>query len=204
VSNLFDEKAKDWDANDMATALSAAVGSTLVKAVELGSHMRVMDFGAGTGLVSSHVAPAVKTVVAVDISAAMLEKLAAKDELQGKVEVVCQDITKQPLDQTFDLIVSAMALHHVEDTDALLQTFAAHLEPGKHVALADLDKEDGSFHPEGTAGVFHSGFERGELQAKLEANGFGDVKFVTAHVVAKPGGDYPVFLVTAQKLASAG
>jgi len=50
----------------------------------LHEQMRVMDFGAGTGLISSQVAPLVKKIVAVDISEAMLNKLVAKPELQEK------------------------------------------------------------------------------------------------------------------------
>ena len=57
--------------------------------------MRVMDFGAGTGLVCAHVAPHVATVYAVDISEAMLAQLAAKPELRGKVEIRCQDILER-------------------------------------------------------------------------------------------------------------
>jgi len=53
-----------------------------------------------------------------------------------------------------------MALHHIESTQALVQVFSDHLKPGGMVALADLDKEDGSFHPEGSEGIFHRGFER--------------------------------------------
>ncbi len=38
----------------------------------------------------------------------------AKKELQGKVEVLFQNILEQPLSIRFDLIVSAMAMNHVE------------------------------------------------------------------------------------------
>ena len=55
-------------------------------------------------------------------------------------------------------------MHHVEDTEKLIQRFAEHLKPGAKIALADLDKEDGSFHPQDTKGVFHSGFDRDEFQ----------------------------------------
>ena len=88
-------------------------------------------------------------------------------------------------------------MHHVEDTDTLLQRFAEHLTPGGMIALADLDKEDGSFHPENTAGVFHSGFDRQAFQALLEKHGFSDVRFVTAHTVKKEHRQYPVFLAIA-------
>ena len=199
MSDLFNEKAKDWDASEMKRLISSAVGSSILKHIPLHNKMDVMDFGAGTGLISSQVVPFVNKVLAVDISKAMLEKLISKPELQGKVKAVCQDITDKPIDAKFDLIMSAMAIHHVEDTLKLINTFYQHLKPGAQIALADLDKEDGSFHPEGSEGVFHSGFERDELKQLLENNGFNNVQFFTVHIINKQEKQYPVFLVVATK-----
>jgi hypothetical protein len=63
------------------------------------------------------------------------------------------------------------------------------------VALADLDREDGTFH-EDARGVFHLGFERSEVQALLAAAGFVGLDVTTATTVRKEKGDYPVFLIT--------
>jgi len=199
MTDLFNEKAKDWDANEMRTMLSSAIGSSILAHVSLHEQMRVMDFGAGTGLISSQVAPLVKKIVAVDISEAMLNKLVAKPELQNKVEIVCQDIIEKPIADNFDLIMSAMSMHHVKDTSKLIQRFSEHLNPGASIALADLDKEDGSFHPEDSEGVFHLGFKRNELQIILEKYGFREIQFVTAHTINKEEKKYPIFLVTATK-----
>jgi len=199
MSDLFNEKAKDWDASEMKRLISSKVSSSIVKHVPLHSKMDVIDFGAGTGLISSQIVPYVNKIIAVDISKAMLDKLVSKPELQGKVEAICQNIINEPLNSQFDLIMSAMALHHVEDTLELISTFSNHLKPGAKVALADLDKEDGSFHPEGTEGVFHAGFDRQALQTLLERNGFIDIQFYTAHIVHVKEKQYPVFLVVATK-----
>lgn len=199
MSDLFEEKANDWDASQMRLQLSSAIGTSIVEHVLLDSRMNVMDFGAGTGLLTSHVVPRVKQVAAVDTSASMLDKLAAKPEFHGKVIPICQDITRQPLDMRFDLIISAMAIHHVEDTNNLIRTFAEHLHSDGKIALADLDKEDGSFHPSDIEGVFHHGFERDDVKSILEHNGFVDVKFYTAHTVDKEGKHFPIFLVTATR-----
>jgi len=199
MTDLFNEKAKDWDANEMKKTLSSAIGSSILEHVSLHDQMRVMDFGAGTGLISSQVAPLVKKIFAVDISEAMLNKLVSKPELHAKVEIVCQDIIDKPIAEKFDLIMSAMAMHHVKDTPRLIQRFSEHLSPGAFIALADLDKEDGSFHPEDTEGIFHLGFKRNELQIILEKYGFGGIRFLTAHTVNKEDKKYPIFLVTATK-----
>lgn len=199
VSDLFQEKAQDWDSRDMVRQISQGVGQSILNSIVLDSDMRVMDFGAGTGLVSSHVAPHVSSITAVDISAAMLEKLSAKPELEGKVEIRCQDIIAQPLTEKFNLIISAMAMHHVEDTDSLIAALAEHLQSGGRIALADLDEEDGTFHPADVQGVFHHGFSRDALLEIFTRHGFSDVQFRTAHVAIKEGREYPIFLVTAQR-----
>ncbi|PKH02450.1 class I SAM-dependent methyltransferase [Psychromonas sp. MB-3u-54] len=199
MTDLFNEKAKDWDANDFRRQLSNAIGAAILKHVPLHAKMEVMDFGAGTGLISSHVAPSVQKILALDISESMLSQLLSKPELQGKVDVLCQNIVDKPIDGKFDLIMSAMAMHHVEDADKLIQRFSEHLKAGAMVALADLDKEDGGFHPANTEGVFHFGFERKEFQALLEKHGFKDICFHTAHTVVKEGNEFPIFLVIASK-----
>ena len=147
MADLFEEKSQEWDKNEMIRGLSSAIGSTMLEKVDFHPDMEVMDFGAGTGLISGQVATKVGKITAVDISEAMLEKLVAKPELQGKVKTICQDITQKPLAEKYDVIVSAMAMHHVEDTDKLLACFAEHLKPGGKIALADLDEENGTFHP---------------------------------------------------------
>jgi len=199
MADLFEEKSQEWDKNEMIRGLSSAIGSTMLQKVDFQPDMDVMDFGAGTGLISSQVATKVGMITAVDISESMLEKLSAKPELKNKVRTICQDITQKPLDEKYDIIVSAMAMHHVEDTDNLAKTFASHLKPHGKIALADLDSEDGSFHPEDTEGVYHSGFDRGSIKSILEKNGFDNIEFVTAHTVEKETGRYPIFLVTATK-----
>jgi len=199
VTDLFQDKAQDWDVNDRVKTLSLGIGSAILENVELDNSMQVMDFGAGTGLITAQVAPKVDKVTAVDVSVAMLEKLAAKESLKGKVDIVCQNILEQPIEKKFDLIVSAMAMHHVEDTNKMIACFAALLNPGASVALADLDQEDGTFHPQDIQGVYHSGFDRESFRSLLEANGFKDIRFVTAHTVNKEEKSYPVFLALAKK-----
>jgi predicted TPR repeat methyltransferase len=199
MNDLFQHKAGDWDTRPAPVQISAGVGKALLEHVALRDDMVVIDFGAGTGLICAHVAPHVRRVYAVDVSAAMLEQLAAKPELRGKVEPMHIDILTTPLPHQVDLIVSAMAMHHIEDTDRLLQAFADHLAPGGKIALADLDAEDGSFHPPDTEGVYHLGFDRNVLRSQLEAHGFSDIDFTTAVEVDRDAKRYPVFLVTATR-----
>jgi len=199
MSDQFAEKAEDWDTGPIPTQISEGVARALDRRVRLSRDMIVMDFGAGTGLLCKHVAPQVERVLAVDISPSMLARLADKVELRDRVETVCQDILATPLDRRVDLVVSAMAMHHVEDTRALVRTLYDHLVDGGRIALADLDREDGTFHPPGTEGVFHAGFDRDALAKQMVEVGFSDVAFTTACEVDREGRRYPVFLATATR-----
>jgi SAM-dependent methyltransferase len=199
MTDPFHDKAADWDARPVPVQISEGVFAAMRARVPLDPGLTVMDFGAGTGLVAGKLAPHVRAIVAVDVSPSMLEQLARKPELAGKVEIVCQDLLSAPLDRTVDLVVSAMAMHHVEDTRGLVRALHAHLVPGGRLALADLDREDGSFHAAGTPGVFHAGFEREVLGALLRDAGFSDVRFETACEVTKEDRRYPIFLVTATR-----
>jgi len=199
MNDLFEKKADDWDKQSIPQQLSQCIGPVIIEHVDLHPEMEVMDFGAGTGLLTSHIAPLVKSVAAVDISSSMLEKLVAKPEFKDKVTAHCQNILKQPLEKQFDLIISAMAAHHVKETSQLLKGFAQHLKPGAYIALADLDTEDGSFHPPETEGVYHLGFDREEFSKLLADAGFKAVKFFTAHIVKKEDAEFPIFLVLGKK-----
>lgn len=197
MTDLFREQAKEWDQRPIPQQISDAVVSAVRDAVPLRSDTVLLDFGAGTGLLASKLAPHVGQVIAVDVSEAMLTQLANKPELQGEVEIVCRDLVVSPLDRRVDAVVSAMAMHHVRDTHTLLARLHANLVPGGRLAIADLDTEDGTFHPPGVEGVFHAGFDRDALRALLEDVGFSDVRFTTACEVHKEARAYPVFLVTA-------
>jgi SAM-dependent methyltransferase len=96
----------------------------------------------------------------------------------------------------YDLIVSSMTLHHVEDTARLFARFRKHLRAGGWLAIADLDREDGTFHDPGTTDVFHQGFERDRLRAMLAALGFERLTDTTAFVRRRNLRDYPVFLIS--------
>ncbi len=199
MKDLFREKAEKYDSEDWNNEV-AAIGKMILQEIPFHDQMHVMDFGAGTGLLCSHVAPVVQKITAVDISESMLEKLVAKAELSINVNAVCQDLLTTPIDEKFDLIMSAFAMHHVKDTKKLIRTFAEHLRPGSHIALVDIDEEDGSFHSEDTLGVFHCGFNRGNLKEMLTTNSFGRINFAKTHYFTWDRKEYSAFLVTAIKI----
>jgi tRNA (cmo5U34)-methyltransferase len=200
-ANRFDEAAATWDEKPRRLELARAVAAEIVRRTHLSHDMDVLDFGCGTGLLTLALQPLVRRVTGADTSAGMLEVLRQKVAAQGLTNVetvVLEAETPLSLDARFHLVVSSMALHHVADLSPLFERFHSLLHPGGGVALADLDRENGSFH-EDARGVFHLGFERGAIQSLLAEAGFTDVRAATATVTRKEGRDYPVFLMTGSK-----
>lgn len=203
MTNPFDDRARTWDDDPHRGRLAADVFAALARAVPLRPDMAALDVGAGTGLLTLALAPRVRRVVAIDSSAGMLDVLRRKAQAADVRNVVLlqTDVATGPLPPgPYDLVASAMTLHHVADVEALFRKFYALLAPGGFLALADLEAEDGSFHAD-SADIPHFGFERAALARQLAAAGFADVRFTSAARIEKRSREYAVFLAAARKPA---
>jgi cyclopropane fatty-acyl-phospholipid synthase-like methyltransferase len=198
-TDFFASKAKDYDTEVSRTQNVSTIAQTILKEVPFSKEMSIMDFGSGTGLLLSEIAPYVSQITAVDISPAMTDVLASKKEgIPCVLQIVQMDLTKETLNQEFDAIISSMTIHHIEEPLALFQKFYTLLKTEGKIAIADLDSEDGSFHTEDT-GVFHCGFDREHFVQMAQKAGFIDIKIQDASTITKSNTNYSVFLLTAKK-----
>jgi 2-polyprenyl-3-methyl-5-hydroxy-6-metoxy-1,4-benzoquinol methylase len=197
--DFFAEKANDYDSEQSRTQNVSTIAQTILNEVTFTKEMNVLDFGSGTGLLLSEIAPFVGKITAVDISPAMITVLESKKEkIKCLLQIVQMDLTKETLNTKFDAIISSMTIHHIEDTLALFKKFHLLLKNNGIIAVADLDTEDGSFHTEDT-GVFHNGFDRKDFVEMVKNAGFKDIKIQNASTIDKPTKQYSVFLITAKK-----
>jgi cyclopropane fatty-acyl-phospholipid synthase-like methyltransferase len=195
----FKNKSKSWDMSSMRVQNAKGIAELIVKNIRLNKSMEIMDFGAGTGLLSYFIAPFVSKITAVDNSPSMLLEFKNKcNEFVCETEVIEKDLSKDTLDEKFDGIISSMTIHHLEDTLTLFKKFYAMLTDTGFIAIADLDTEDGSFHSDGT-GVYHHGFDREVLEALALEAGFKEIHFELASTINKPQATFTVFLMTAVK-----
>lgn len=195
----FAHKSKSWDMNSERVQNAKGIANLIVNNIKLNKSMELMDFGAGTGLLSYFISPYIKKIVAVDNSPSMLLEFENKcDDFSCETEVIEKDLSAEVFDRKFDGIISSMTMHHLEDTSALLSKFYTMLHDEGFIAIADLDSEDGSFHSDNT-GVFHYGFDRHLLTQYAQEAGFRDVTFSLANIISKPNTDFTVFLMTAVK-----
>ena len=205
----FDNKAAEWDANAVRAALADAVARAIVAHMPVGKPSNALEFGCGTGLVTTRIAPHCVQLTAVDSSSEMLRMLGEKIAASSiaNVRPLHLDFSRPEaaagLDRNYDFVCSSMTLHHSPDTASFLRELFGPLSPGGTLAIADLAAEDGLFHDDATEKVHH-GFEREALKTLLESAGFSNVAFMTAHIIEKKNREgklasYPVFLVTAVK-----
>ncbi len=197
----FNETANEWDTPDK-------IESSKLFARKIKEHIKtfdkpvdILDFGCGTGLIAYEFIDQAKKLVGIDTSEGMLEVFKQKGEGLGKVETHLINLEESDLeDQKFDLIVTSTAFHHLDDPQKMVHKLYGMLNDGGQLAVVDLDKEDGSFHPDNKRmGVKHFGFSEEEVMAWGEKGGFSSTKRYLIHSFEKNEREYPLFLAVFEK-----
>lgn len=199
----FDEKAATWD-DEAKIERARVVAGAVREAVVLSGSTRVLEYGAGTGLVSQELAGSVGALTLADSSAGMREVMHAKvatGALPTTTGIWDLDLSSGSVpDERFDLVVTVMTLHHIPDLSSVLEGFAKLLDEGGHLCVVDLVAEDGSFHSDDDFHGHH-GFDVHELSAELVSAGFSDVRVEQVYEVVRDGTAYPLFLATCTRAA---
>lgn len=202
----FDKEAASWDEHPARIKLAKDVAAAISKQISLTPDMDVMDFGCGTGLLTIELQPLVLSITGVDSSRGMLDILEmkiAKMKL-NRISTVLVDLDHgDPLEGHYDLVVSNMTLHHIQEINSLFDRFYHITAPAGYLCIADLDLDDGRFHDNNT-GVFHCGFDRTTLRKVFTEAGFENIQDTVAAEIVKPAGNgemrrFTIFLMTGQK-----
>jgi SAM-dependent methyltransferase len=143
LERKWDQRVEEWHSH---VTSAAAFGQVLDQLIALSSPKPTdacVDLGAGTGFVTTALAPLVSSVLAVDISAAMSASLAGQAARDGlaNVSTEVRDLREFRLPPgSVDLVVSNYALHHLADADkrALVARAACWLRPGGRLVIADM------------------------------------------------------------------
>jgi ubiquinone/menaquinone biosynthesis C-methylase UbiE len=141
--------AKDWDRHVdhvEAMALTSSFGALrdqILKLARLRPDDRLLDIGAGTGLLALAAAPRVAHVTALDISPPMCRRLHSNRRRLGitNVDTLLSSATELPMgDGTVDVVVSNYCFHHMSDAEKRRALGEIHrvLRPDGRLVIADM------------------------------------------------------------------
>ena len=204
--NEFDDKARSWDEDPAKVERARKVAEAIRAQVGALAGLSALEYGCGTGLLGFALQPHLGRVTLADSSPGMLAVLEEKIAASGLANLVPLqlDLTVGPAPEArYDLVCTLMTLHHIPDTDAILEQFRGLLNPGGHLCISDLDQEDGSFHGAGVE--VHKGFDREDLAARLARGGFGNIRFSSPFEIQRTSEKgalecFPAFLVVAVRI----
>ncbi|HNW98864.1 MAG TPA: class I SAM-dependent methyltransferase [Bacteroidales bacterium] len=203
--NEFDIKALTWDDNPLFIERSKHIADKIREHVKLNAEMEGFEYGCGTGLISFNLMPYLKSITLADSSDGMLEVL--KQKIQ-KNKITSMNVLKTDLivdkipDKKFDIIYTALTLHHITDIETILARFYMMMKKPAFLCIADLDKENGNFHGPDFKG--HKGFDREAMKKLFITTGFKNIKADTCYEMKRINEQnqnviYPVFLMTGEK-----
>ncbi|MGE5617340.1 MAG: class I SAM-dependent methyltransferase [Candidatus Woesearchaeota archaeon] len=141
--------AKDWDRHVEATRQLAQtrgfrrMRDRILTRARLGPRDRVIDVGAGTGLLALGIAPTVREVRAVDISPAMtgyLRRQATELGLENVETITATAVDLPVADSSATVVVSNYVYHHLSDADkenGIAEAFRV-LRPGGRLVVGDM------------------------------------------------------------------
>jgi len=193
----FDDRAKEWDKLDRRVKNAKSISEVILKNLDL-KDKKIVDIGVGTGLLSQFLSNEVNQIIGVDSSSNMLDEFVSKKMYCLKTPLKI-DLNNQKLSlSNIDGVVSSMTLHHIKDIKKLFINLYDILKKDGFIALADLDKEDGSFHSLND-GVYHFGFDFNKLSSLAKKIGFKDIKVLSCGYIKKPQKDYEVKILIGRK-----
>ncbi len=204
IGKRFDQVANRYDTPDKIKRSEEFV-KKLLELIPIDKNFKVMDIGAGTGLVDVVLSKYTGQIYAFDLSEGMLKVFEEKIKKKGieNIKIFKKDVLNEDFpERDFDLVITSMTFHHLDNPEEALRKIKDYLKDGGYVAIIDLEKEDGTFHSDNTD-VKHFGFEKDDVKNWFEKNGFKDIKVITAYSIKKERNgkvkDYPVFLAVGQK-----
>lgn len=119
VRELFDQCATEYDQDrrKLVPFFDDFYGTVLsMIPFERSAPLRVLDLGTGTGLLTAMVAGALPAARfhLTDISPAMLAQAQQRFTGTGRITFALQDHLQLALDSAYDLVISALSIHHLE------------------------------------------------------------------------------------------
>ena len=195
-STHFNASAATWDKPEkieQAKKFSEVIKTALQKIDPSYKIKSILEVGCGTGILGSNFMQENIPYTGVDSSVEMLNVLRSKFP-QQHIKTLNLDVEKEDLSSLdYNFVISQMAFHHLHNPVAVLKKLKQK-SPAK-IAIIDLDKEDGSFHPDPQGmGVRHFGFSKNEIETWAQESGLKLEHYQIINTIQKNDQEYPQFL----------
>lgn len=166
MNDHFDLEAVTWDMDPARVERAQNIADQLRAVIPDTEGKTAMEIGCGTGLMSFCLQDHFSKIALVDSSQGMIKVLEEKINNQriDHFKTFHLDFLELPDDvPRVDAIYSLLTLHHIRDYRKALKASKGRLLPGGYLCIADLEKEDGSFHAHIPGYDLHNGFERDHI-----------------------------------------
>jgi len=202
MDNHFDIQAKEWDNDPLKIERAKVFAELIMGYIKPNSNLRALEFGCGTGALSFQLKDFFKSITLADSSQGMIDVLNAKIKQTGITNFTSLKIDELNNIDTIgnvDVIYTSMTMHHVIDIEETVSKFNSILSDNGYLCIADLEKEDGSFHDQHPDFVGHNGFDKEELSSVLKRCGFVVEYYDVCFSIKKDLKEYPVFMMICRK-----
>lgn len=203
----FDNQALEWDNDPQKVERAEVFAKEINDFIKPNNKLNALEFGCGTGLLSFKLKDNFKSITLADNSEGMISVLKEKIDKEGIKNFIPLQIDLFESEIQFpeiDVIYTLMTLHHMPDINETLKAFSSILAPKGFLCIADLVKEDGSFHAHHNGFDGHNGFDKDELSGTLLKSGFNVVYYKECFVIEKKVDEkinkYPLFLMICKKI----
>jgi ubiquinone/menaquinone biosynthesis C-methylase UbiE len=140
IRDQFSKQAAHFGAAGLTLSSQHILG-WIVAGLPLQVNHNVLDVAAGTGHLSRAIAPFVKSVTAVDITLEMIEVARVETARCNFDNILIEQGNAGSLsyeDNTFDMVLSRLAIHHFEQPIVQLNEMVRVCKPGHIVGIIDL------------------------------------------------------------------
>jgi ubiquinone/menaquinone biosynthesis C-methylase UbiE len=199
----FDSLASTWDENPSHTERAKVFSEEIMKSIKLSKEWTALEYGCGTGILSFLLHSHLNSIVLADDSIEMLKVAEKKIKANNisNMKTIRLNLMTDDYKVNHDLVYSAMALHHVENTDLIIEKFYKIINENGYLCIADLVQETGSFHAHLKDFHGHNGFNTSQLEQILIQKGFKEVSSKIVYTMERENEikKYPLFLMIGKK-----
>lgn len=197
-TNIFEMMANKYDTMErihIAKLASDAIREYLVDA----NNKNAIDFGCGTGLVGLNLLNDFNSMLFLDSSQNMIDKIKQKitDFNIPNADTLCFDFEKENLSNLHaDYIFMAQVLLHINDVELVLSRLYDVLNAEGHLLIVDFNKNEKIVSEK-----VHNGFDQEKLMDLMVKIGYKEIQSKTFYTGSKifMGRDASLFILDAQK-----